>query len=132
YTDVHDPGGGGMYHIDERHVVYTNLGVLQALAIPFGAPEFPLDHVESTVAAHVKQQTGGRYAILNPGAAWPNKRWPPARLAAVAVELRARYRLPSVAVWGPGEELLAREVVDGSSGAALLSPKTTIADVVAL
>jgi heptosyltransferase-1 len=132
YTDVHDPGGGGMYHIDERHVVYTNLGVLHALDIPFDAPEFPLDDVESTVAAHVEQQTGGRYAILNPGAAWPNKRWPPARLAAVAVELRARYGLPSVAVWGPGEELLAREVVDGSSGAALLSPKTTIADVVAL
>ena len=132
YTDVHDPGGGGMYHVDERHVVYTNLGVLQALGIPFGAPEFPLDHVESTVAAHVTQQTGGRYAILNPGAAWPNKRWPPARLAAVAVELRARYGRPSVAMWGPGEEPLARELVEASSGAALLSPKTTIADVVAL
>jgi heptosyltransferase I len=132
YTDVHDPGGGGMYHIDERHVVYTNLGVLQALGIATGAPEFPLDRVESAVAADVMQQTGGRYVIVNPGAAWPNKRWPPARLAAVAVELRRRYALPSVAVWGPGEEALAREVVDMSSGAALLSPKTTIADVVAL
>jgi ADP-heptose:LPS heptosyltransferase len=37
-----------------------------------------------------------------------------------------------VAVWGPGEEALAREVVDKSGGAALLSPPTTIADVVAL
>ncbi len=132
YTDVHDPGGGGMYHIDERHVVYTNLGVLHALGISYATPEFPLDRVESTVAAHVMQQTGGRYAIVNPGAAWPNKRWPPARLAAVAEELQARYELRSLAVWGPGEEDLAREVVDRSSGAALLSPKTTIADVVAL
>ena len=132
YTDVHDPGGGGMYHIDEHHVVYTNLGLLQLLGINVGVPEFPLDHVDSTVAAQVAQQTGRRYAILNPGAAWPNKRWPPTRLAAVAVELRARYGLSSVAVWGPGEEALARAVVEHSSGAAMLSPKTTIADVVAL
>jgi heptosyltransferase I len=132
YTDVHDPGGGGMYHVDEGHVVYTNLGVLQTLGVPSGVPEFPLDSVQSEVAAHVMKQTGGRYAILNPGAAWPNKRWPPARLGAIAVELRARYALRSVAAWGPGEEALAREVVDRSSGAALLSPKTAIADVVAL
>jgi len=132
YTDVHDPGGGGMYHIDERHVVYTNLGLLQLLGIGVDAPEFPLDHVASAVAAYVARETGGRYAILNPGAAWPNKRWAPSRLAAVAIELRARHGLSSVAVWGPGEEALARAVVDHSSGAAMLSPKTTIADVVAL
>jgi lipopolysaccharide heptosyltransferase I len=132
YSDAYDPGGGGMYHIDERHVVYTNLGILETLGIHAGLPEFPLDPVESAVASAVATQTGGRFAILNPGAAWPNKRWPAARLAAIAVELRARHALASVAVWGPGEEALAREVVDKSGGAALLSPPTTIADVVAL
>jgi len=132
YTDRHDPGGGGMYHVDERHVVYTNLGVLRTLGIEPGPPEFPLEQIESAVAARVAEQTGGRYAILNAGAAWPNKRWPPARLAMVAMELRARYALPSVAVWGPNEEWLARELVEKSSRAALLSPQTTIADVVAL
>ena len=40
--------------------------------------------------------------------------------------------MPSLAVWGPGEEALARAVVETSSGAAILSPQTTIADVVAL
>lgn len=132
YGEAHDPGGGGMYHIDERHVVYTNLGLLETIGVHPGAPEFPLDRAESAVASAVAAQTGGRYAILNPGAAWPNKRWPAARLAAVAVELRERHALPSVAVWGPGEEPLARELVDKSRGAALLSPPTTIADVVAL
>jgi ADP-heptose:LPS heptosyltransferase len=121
-----------MYHINERHVVYTNLGVLSTLGIEAGAPEFPLEQIESRVAARVAEQTGGRYAILNAGAAWPNKRWPAARLAMVAMELRARYALRSVAVWGPDEEWLARELVEKSSGAALLSPQTTIADVVAL
>jgi ADP-heptose:LPS heptosyltransferase len=35
-------------------------------------------------------------------------------------------------LWGPGEESLAREVVAGADGAALLVPPTTIADIVAL
>jgi ADP-heptose:LPS heptosyltransferase len=37
-----------------------------------------------------------------------------------------------VALWGPGEETLAKEVVEAADGAALLSPKTTVADLVAL
>jgi heptosyltransferase I len=132
YTEAHDPGGGGMYHVDERHVIYTNLGVLETLGIRAGAPEFPIDHVDSAVAAGVAARTGGRYAILNPGAAWPNKRWLPARFAAIAAELHSRHALQSVVAWGPGEESLAREVAASSSGAALVSPETTIADLVAL
>jgi lipopolysaccharide heptosyltransferase I len=132
YTESYDPGGGGMYHIDERHVIYTNLGVLETLGIQAGVPEFPIDRVDSAVAADVSARTNGRYAILNPGAAWPNKRWMPARFGAIAAELRSRHALTSVVAWGPGEEALATEVVGQSSGAALLSPKTTIADLVAL
>ena len=132
YTEAHDPGGGGMYHIDEQHVVYTNLGVLETLGIHAGPPEFPIDRVDSGVAARMSAAVGGRYAILNPGAAWPNKRWPPARLATIAKELRARHALPSVVAWGPGEQSLAQQVVDQSSGSATLSPQTTIADLVAL
>jgi lipopolysaccharide heptosyltransferase I len=132
YTDAHDPGGSGMYHIDERHVVYTNLGLLQTIGIHAGIPEFPIDRVESAVASGVAERTGGRYVILNPGAAWPNKRWMPRRFAAIAIELRRRRDLASVVTWGPGEEALAHEVVDASEGAATLSPPTTIADIVAL
>ena len=132
YTDAYDPGGGGMYHIDERHVIYTNLGILRVLGLEPGAPEFPIDRVESALAAAVAARTGGRYAVLNPGAAWPNKRWSPSRFGAIAAEVRRRHALPSVVVCGPGEEPLAQAVVDASSGAALLAPRTTIADLVAL
>ena len=132
YTEVHDPGGVGMYDPGETHVVWTNLGLLGPLGIRVAAPEFPIDHVESDVAKDVAARTGGRYAILNPGAAWPTKRWPPSRLGAVASALRARHGLTSVALWGPGEEALAREVVASSAGAAILLPRTSIADLVAL
>ena len=42
----------------------------------------------------------GRFAMLNPGAAWPNKRWPPARFGELAARLGAACGLPSVVTWG--------------------------------
>jgi heptosyltransferase-1 len=133
YTDVYDSGGGGMFDRgDVRHVVHINLGLLGALGISSGAAEFPLDRVDSEIARRMREQAGGRYALLNPGAAWPNKRWPAGRLAAVAVALRQRHGLASVVIWGPGERELAEDVVGQSRGAALLTPQTSIADVVAM
>ena len=133
YTDVHDPGGEGMYARSEtRHVVEINLGLLKVLGLTVIAPEFPMDPVTSDAALKMSEETRGRYALLNPGAGWPNKRWPPARLASLASALHARHRMMSVVLWGPGERPLAEEVVAGASGAALLSPQTSIADVVAL
>jgi len=133
YTDVYDPGGGGIYDArDTRHVVELNLGLLAPLGVSAATPEFPIDRIDSEAARQMAEGTGGRYALLNPGAAWPNKRWPPARLGAVAVALRERHGLMSVALWGPGERALAEDVVSHAGGAAVLSPQTTIADVVAL
>jgi heptosyltransferase-1 len=132
YTSVHDPGGEGIYARSEtRHVVEINLGVLGLLGIAAGTPEFPIEQAASAVARELAERTGG-YALLNPGAAWPNKRWPPERLAALAVALRDRHHLMSVALWGPGERELAEAVVAQARGAAVMSPETSIADVVAL
>jgi lipopolysaccharide heptosyltransferase I len=133
YTDVHDPGGEGIYAPSEtRHVVEINLGLLTPLGLMPGAPEFPIDVPRSAIADAVKTSAGGAYALLNPGAAWPNKRWPPTRMAALAVALRSRRNLRSVVIWGPGETSLAEEVVALSGGAAVLAPKTTIADLAAI
>ena len=133
YTEAFDPGRGGLYDPREtRHVVDINLGLLSLLGITAPAREFPIEDVDTDAARAARRQTGDRYALLNPGAAWPNKRWPPSRLAAIAVELRARHGLMSVVLWGPGEEALAAEVVAGANGAAVISPRTTIADLVAL
>jgi heptosyltransferase-1 len=133
YTDVYDPGCRGIYDPQEtRHVVRLNLGLLEPLGLTAVMPEFPIDHVDSDVARQVRERTGGRYALLNPGAAWPNKRWPPARFGAVAVALRDRHGLTSVVARGPGEDAIAEEVVAASKGAALVPPPTAIADLVAL
>src|SRR5436853_7263993 len=115
-----------------RHVVEINLGLLEVLGIPVGGVEFPIAHVESAVVQHIIEQAGGRYAVLNPGAAWPNKRWPPSRFGAVAVALRDRHGLASVVTWGPDEQPIAQETVAASHGAATLTPPTSIPDLVAL
>jgi heptosyltransferase-1 len=133
YTDVYDPGLAGVRDRQQtRHIIDINLGLLTQLGLPVAIAEFPIDPVNSVAANRVMEQTGGRYALLNPGAAWPNKRWPPARLGAVARALRDRYALTSAVLWGPGEEALGHEVVAASGGTALLTPKTAIADLVAL
>jgi ADP-heptose:LPS heptosyltransferase len=130
---VYDPGRGGLYDPREtRHVVDINLGLLGVLGITAPARVFPIEDADSDAARDARAQAGGPYALLNPGAAWPNKRWPPARLAAIATALRARHGLRSIVLWGPGEEALAAEVVAGADDAAIVSPKTTIADLVAL
>ncbi len=133
YTVVHDPGGEGLFAPSEtRHVVDINLGLLAALGLPPAVRRFPITIPESAVADDMAGRTEGRYVLLNPGAAWPNKRWPPARLAAVASALRDRHHLQSVVLWGPGERELAEEVVRLATGAATLSPRTTIGDLIAL
>jgi lipopolysaccharide heptosyltransferase I len=133
YTDAYNPGRGGLYDPREtRHVVDINLGLLGVLGITAPAREFPIEAIDSEAARRAREQAGGGYALLNPGAAWPNKRWPPERLAAIATALRARHGLMSVVLWGPGEEALAEAVVAAADGAAFVSPKATIADLVAL
>src|SRR5690606_11360474 len=80
----------------------------------------------------IRSKVGHRYALLNPGANWPNKRWPPERLGALAAAIERRHALPSVVIWGPGERPLAEAVVAHSGGKAVVSPQTRIRDVVAL
>jgi len=133
YTEAHNPGRGGLYDPREtRHVVEINLGLLTLVGITAARPEFPIDEPPSEAARAMRERTGGRYALLNPGAAWPNKRWPPERLAAVAIDLRERHGLTSVVLWGPDEAPLAAAVAAAAGGDAIVSPPTTIADLVAL
>ena len=133
YTEQYDPGGAGMRDPGERrHVVDINLGMLGCLGLTPGAPRFPFVTTPSAVADEMRQAVGGRYTLLNPGAAWPNKRWPAERFASLATRLHARHQLRSVVLWGPGERALAEAIVAQANGAALLSPATHIADIMAL
>jgi lipopolysaccharide heptosyltransferase I len=116
-----------------EHVVQKNLQLLRVIGIETSHVEFPLRDVSSPAVETVRAAVGSeRYALINPGGAWPNKQWPPERFGEVAAFLRDVRGIHSIVLWGPGEEGLARSVIQASSGAARQAPPTTVADLVAL
>lgn len=123
YTDTPDPGVA-------RHVIDKNLALLDPLDVPDRSVRFPIAIPRPEADSPPAPLRSGDYAIVNPGAAWPNKRWPPERFGAVAAALRSELGLRSLVFWGPGERPLAEAVVAASAGAAEASPETTIADLV--
>lgn len=91
-------------------------------------------------ALHVPSDPEGRVAsfvatldapfvLLQPGAGWRNKEWGAARFGTLAERLRSERGWIPVVGWGPGEEPLAREVVETSKGTARLAPPTGIREL---
>ena len=128
YDDVAEPSG--------PHVVDHALALALAVGAPAGPPRFALETRPSDIVDRVRGTlglaAGQPFAVINPGAAWPNKRWPPERFGAVARDLRARHGWPSIVIWGPGEEDLARGVAAAADGAATLAPATSLGELLAI
>ncbi len=140
-AQLREPAAGWLYREQVAgpatgHVVHKNLAVLPALGVPAAGIVFPWKDVPSAVVTAVRADArvaaAGGFAIVNPGAAWDNKRWPPERFGALAAALGERFGLPSVVTWGPGEEARAAAVVAAAAGHALLSPPTALIDLLAL
>jgi heptosyltransferase I len=126
YTDAPDPGLA-------THVIYKNLALLAPLHVTDLRVRFPLEIPRTATTTQIIHRFERRdYALVNPGAAWPNKRWPPANFGAVAAAIEREFGWRSLVLWGPGEQELAHEVVAQSGGAAEISPPTTITDLVGL
>lgn len=117
--------------LDAPHVIQKNLSILKALGVPPSAIELPLHPTAGATTVAAVAEAGGarKYVVVNPGAAWPNKRWPAERFGALAAQLRARTGLPSLVTWGPNERELADQVIAASGGAASAAPPTEIADL---
>ncbi len=124
------------------HAVDRGLSLLDALGLPAepadfgGALLFPAvaETARAVLAAHP-----GPFALLHPGAAWANKRYPPERWGEVARLLRAGAAsghetsgLPTLIATAPGEEPLARAVEAASAGAARAVPAPDLPTLAAL
>jgi heptosyltransferase I len=129
YSEVCDPG-------DVTHVIDKNLSVLGLFGIAERPRRFPISVPESAacepVVERVRRDGMRGYALINPGAAWPNKRWPPGRFGEVASALATRHGLLPVVLWGPGEQDVAAGVVEASDGIAMAAPPTGLGDLLAL
>ena len=126
YSDVREAEGG--------HVILKNLRLLEAVGVHETEISFPLATPPSAALDALRTAIGAdtRFALVNPGAAWPNKRWPPERFGELASFIREACGLTPVVLWGPGEEALASATIAASGGAAVLAPPTDVTGVVAL
>ena len=79
--------------------------------------EFPSDVAAEASITEKLRDISSNIAMINPGAGWAAKEWPPERYGKVAEGL-ARQGLATVVNYGPGEEELARAVESGSNGTA--------------
>ncbi len=132
YSETDDPPEGPEGpRGNEGHVILKNLHMLRVVGVESTTIEFPLARVDSAAAHGIRQAfEGQRFAVINPGGAWPNKQWMPERFGEVAAFLLEVRGIRSIVLWGPHERALAEAVVAASSGAARLAPPTTIADLV--
>ncbi len=115
---INEPvAAAGDHAVDRALAILSGLG-LEAGAgnADFGGAEI-LTRVPEEAQAFLDQRTRP-FAVIQAGAGWGNKTYPPARWGAVARQLRERA---GVEVWvpvAPGEEHLAQAVVEASAGAA--------------
>ncbi|MEM8680330.1 MAG: glycosyltransferase family 9 protein [Planctomycetota bacterium] len=73
------------------------------------------------------------YAIINPGASWPSKLWPPRRFGQVARQLGQVHQVPTVVTWsGEEERRWAEEIAARSGGHAVLAPATSLNQLLAI
>lgn len=119
---------------DDGHVIEKNLSVLPAVGVAAVAGPVRFKPVSSPIIERfVTESFAGRpFAVLNPGAGWPNKQWPVERFGALARWLRDGLGLASCVTYGPQEGALAARVVEASERAAVMAPPTSIPDFVAL
>jgi heptosyltransferase I len=144
YTETVEPPPG-------VHVIDKNLALLRAVGLRDVEKKFPALVAGEALRLALAQDTrsgqagvsaeavgaGGAkadapFALINPGAGWPNKRWPPEWFGDLARRIRSRHGIDSLVLWGPNEEMLARMVVDSSHGAARLAPLTGVGEMIGL
>jgi heptosyltransferase-1 len=99
------------------HIIQQNLWLASAVANqPLRV--FPLEFTCSDIDTRCSGNLTGAYAILNPGAGWEAKQWPPERYGEVAQRLASQLGLRCFINIGPGEEALWRAAQAASGGAA--------------
>jgi heptosyltransferase-1 len=110
-----------------EHVVDRNLALLSALGLPRSEGATPDgrfllgDRPPTAVEAR-------RPVVLVAGTGQPRKAWPTGQWSELATRL-ASSGVAVVVAWGPGEEPLARAIVDGAGPGPVVAPSTSIREL---
>jgi len=118
------------------HAIERNLELLRPLGIRQAAVQYQMNicgsHRQALRQWRRQAGLGERFAVLNPGAGWQSKVWPPQRFAGVARALAKRCQLPSVITWAGAEERAMAESIAASSPRAHIAPPTSLGELAAL
>jgi lipopolysaccharide heptosyltransferase I len=109
YTDCLNPRGA--------HKVEHNLTLAEFAGAKKSTPRFPLAiraEDEERAARKLAAHSLDDFYVLNPGGGWLSKCWPAQRYGELHRALAGRYGWRGVVTFGPGEEGLARELVQAA------------------
>ena len=112
------------------HAVDRMLSVLDGLGLRREPASFGLEPLaRAPLPGELRE---GPFAVVLPGAAWDNKRYPPERWGEVARLLAAAPGLPTLVAAGPGEEPLAAAVEAAAAGTAQALPVLALPELATL
>jgi heptosyltransferase-1 len=114
------------------HAVDRGLALLAALEVPSEPADFGAGRWLAALAPGTAAPPSRDYAFVHPGAAWGNKRYPPAAWGEVCRRLAGATGLASRIGAAPGEEQLAADVVAAAGGAAEIAPAPDLATLAGL
>lgn len=129
------------------HVVEKNISLLKPLGVELpDKPEWVMPNYAAEIASMrpflkecaLLDDSGKavKYVIINPGATWFTKRYPPEMFGEVAKGLVEQRKLPVVVTWAGDEELKAAQTIvsiaGGPKNGAFLAPKTNLRELAAL
>jgi len=117
----------GVHSVERAFSVASVLLGVEGSDLDFGASKI--------LAAGRRPETplpDSRYAVIHPGAAWPNKRYPAEKWGEVAKLLSREAGLEVLISVGPEEEELGQTVLDSSSGSAWLAAEPSLPGLVSL
>ena len=131
YTDRLNPRGA--------HKVDHNLTLAEFSGARKGVPRFPMaiesadeETMVEELASRGVQAEREEFFVLNPGGGWRSKCWPAERYGLLHGKLAERWGWRGVVAYGPGEEDLARRVVEAAGNPAPVAVPLGLGPLMAL
>lgn len=119
------------------HIIDKNLNFARRLGAEVEGISFGITASEvekKYIDRFLKKEVGNRrIVILHPGAAWLTKKWPIEKYAILADKIKANFTDTAVIItYGPGEKKDAEKIKSLSHSVPIISPPTTLGELIAL
>ena len=117
------------------HKVEHNLSLVERAGARAAAPRFPLAifaEDEKRIERELSAYGLNDYFVLNPGGGWRSKCWPAERYGELHCKLVERYGWRGVVAFGPGEDEMARKVIEASGKSAAVALPLGLGPLLAL